>query len=52
MRVYKNTVTGVVVHVNSEVSGDWVEITPAPEAPVTPKKTATKKTPKRATTKK
>lgn len=50
MRTYKNTITGVIVHVNSEVTGDWVEITPAPVAE--PKKTGTKKAPARKTVKK
>lgn len=38
---YRNTKTGAVVEVNSEVKGNWERIdAPSPE---TPKKTATKK---------
>lgn len=50
MRQYRNTKTGAVICVESEISGDWVEITLSPasdakteEKPKKAKKTAKKK---------
>lgn len=45
--LYRNTMTGAVVDVPSEVSGAWekVESQPSPVSSETAKKTETKKTP-------
>lgn len=50
MRTYRNTKTGVVVCVESEVKGDWVEITNPPvsaEPAKTAEKPKRKRTPKK-----
>lgn len=54
MRTYRNTVTGAIIDIPSELCGGlWVEVKPSPKATVNkaeeeaPKKT-TKKTTKRA----
>lgn len=49
MRKYRNTKTGVIVCVDSEVKGDWVEITlsPVSEAKTEEKPKRAKRTPKK-----
>lgn len=37
MRTYRNTKSGVIVYVESEVSGDWEEIISDPPKPAVPK---------------
>ena len=43
MRTYRNTKTGVIITVDSEIKGDWVEVTESPKTVKKPVKRKPKK---------
>lgn len=47
MRRYKHKTLGVIIEVESEIGGDWVELIPAEEPKEEPKEEKPKRRPKR-----